>query len=83
MKTNLQGTQTVPALGFLTNCKIKLIAFLNAILPADCQIQTSRDGYIVATIFLFCLSLIFYPLFIGVAYCAVKADLFKKGDSHE
>ena len=79
MKNLSSGTAHVPASGILTTCSIKLIAALNSILPADCQIKTSRDGYIVATIFFVVVTLLFYPAVVGIVYCAIKAGLHREG----
>lgn len=83
MKKNNSGTLSVPAIGKLSIAKAKLISLLNCILPGDCQIKTSRDGYIVATIFFICITLFFYPAIVAAVWCGVKAGLHKEGASYE
>ena len=79
MKKELTGANPVPLFGVFANFKSMLIAALNSILPADCQIKTSRDGYIVATIFFVVVTLLFYPAVVGIVYCAIKAGLHREG----
>ena len=79
MKKNNSGTLQVPAIGLLTNVKSKLISLLNCLLPEDCQIKTSRDGYIVASIFFLCITLFFYPVIVAAVWCVIKAGLHTEG----
>ena len=79
MKQKQSGTLLVPGIGALASFKSRIIAALNSILPADCQIKTSKDGYIMAAIFFLCITLFFYPAIVAVVYYAVKAGLHMDG----
>ena len=68
------GTPAVPAR--LTDKVSKIRELLNNVLPEDCQIKTRRDAWHVATIGCLCLSFVFPPAVLGLAYCVVQA---KKG----
>lgn len=68
------GTPAVPA--HLTNKASKIRELLNKALPADCQIKTARDAWYLGAIGCLCLSFVFPPVLLGLAYCVVKA---KKG----
>ena len=68
------GTPAVPAR--LTDKVSKIRELLNNVLPEDCQIQSTRDAWHVAAIGCLCLSFVFPPAVLGLAYCVVQA---KKG----
>ena len=68
------GTPAVPAR--LTNKVSKFRESLNRVLPSDCQIQSTRDAWYVGAIGCLCLSFVFPPVLLGLAYCVVKT---KKG----
>ena len=68
------GTPAVPAR--LTDKVSKIRELLNNVLPEDCQIKTRRDAWHVAAIGCLCLSFVFPPAVLGLAYCVVQA---KKG----
>lgn len=68
------GTPAVPAR--LTDKVSKLRESLNRVLPEDCQIQSTRDAWYVGAIGCLCLSFVFPPAVLGLAYCVVQA---KKG----
>ena len=65
------GTPSVPAR--LTNKASKIRESLNSVLPEDCQIRTTRDAWYVGAIGCLCLSFVFPPAVLWLAYCVAKA----------
>ena len=65
------GTSAVPA--HLTNKVSKIRESINRVLPSDCQIRSTRDAWHVAAIGCLCLSFVFPPAVLGLAYCVAKA----------
>ncbi len=65
------GTPAVPAREI--NFGSKFRDSLNRVLPEDCQIQSTRDAWHVAAIGCLCLSFVFPPAVLGLAYCVVQA----------
>lgn len=75
MKKDLTlGTPAVPAPR--TSVADKLREQLNKVLPADCQIKTTRDAWHVGAIGALAVSFIFPPAVLALAYCVIQA---KKG----
>ena len=75
MKKELSlGTPVVPA--HLTNKASKIREQLNKVLPADCQITTTRDAWHVGAIGALAVSFIFPPAVLALVYCVIQA---KKG----
>lgn len=68
------GTPAVPA--HEINFASKLRDRLNRMLPADCQIKTARDAWYAGAIGALCVTFIFPPAVLALAYCVIKA---KKG----
>lgn len=68
------GTPAVPGneISFAT----KIRELLNKALPADCQIKTTQDAWYVGAVGALCVTFLFPPAVLAVAYCVIKA---KKG----
>lgn len=66
------GTPAVPA--HLINKASKTFRDrLNRVLPADCQIKTTEDAWYVGAIGALCVTFIFPPAVLAVAYCVIQA----------
>lgn len=76
MNKNLtMGTPAVPAREI--NFASKLRDRLNRMLPADCQIKTTQDAWYVGAVGALCVTFLFPPAVLAVAYCVIRAK--KKG----
>ena len=69
------GTPAVPAREI--NFASKLRDRLNRVLPTDCQIKTTQDAWYVGAVGALCVTFIFPPAVLAVAYCVIRAK--KKG----
>lgn len=65
------GTPAVPAR--LTDKVSKLREHLNRVLPAECQIQTTQDAWYVGAVGALCVTFVFPPAVLALAYCVVQA----------
>ena len=68
------GTSAVPAPRVSAAERTRKL--LNRVLPDECQIKTSQDAWYVSAIFCTCITCIFPPAVMAMAYCVTKA---KKG----
>ncbi len=77
MNKNLTlGTPAVPA--HLTNKASKTFRDrLNRVLPQECQIKTAQDAWYAGAIGALCVTFIFPPAVLALAYCVFQAK--KKG----
>ena len=65
------GTPAVPA--HEINFASKLRDRLNRVLPTDCQIKTTQDAWYAGAIGALCVTFIFPPAVLAVAYCVIRA----------
>ncbi len=65
------GTPAVPAREI--NFASKLRDRLNRMLPADCQIKTAQDAWYAGAVGALCVTFIFPPAVLAVAYCVIQA----------
>lgn len=70
------GTPAVPAANE-KDFASKLRDRLNRMLPADCQIKTTQDAWYAGAVGALCVTFIFPPAVLAVAYCVIQAK--KKG----
>lgn len=86
MKTNSQGTLTVPTTGTATGTRPlseRTIDLLNSIFPEDCQIRTPQDVLTVKLIMQISLTLV-CPLFIIPSICTFRKLIkLNKGGANE
>lgn len=65
------GTPAVPAREM--NFATKTRELLNKALPADCQIKTAQDAWYAGAVGALCVTFIFPPAVLAVAYCVIQA----------
>ena len=70
------GTPSVPVL------RIDAVRFrklLNRALPAECQVKNAADGWYVGAIGALCVTFVFPPALLALAYCVIRAKKAGKG----
>ena len=65
------GTPAVPAHDI--NVVSKLRDQLNRALPAECQIKTAQDAWYAGAVCALCVTFLFPPALLALAYCVVQA----------
>ena len=65
------GTPAVPAHDI--NVVSKLRDQLNRVLPAECQIKTAQDAWYAGAVCALCVTFLFPPALLALAYCVVQA----------
>ena len=65
------GTVPVPATS--EHPALRICKKLNGMLPADCQIENRCDAWHLASVASLCLSLVFIPAVLLLAFCVVKS----------
>lgn len=74
LKEQTPDTTSVPAPR--TTVAEKFRELLNRALPAECQVRTAADAWMLATLAAACLTLVFPPAVAATVYCFIRA---KKG----
>ena len=71
----LKGTRSVPAPRVSVAERTREL--LNRVLPQECQVKTKQDAWYAGAIGALCVTFVFPPAVLAVAYCVVQAK--KKG----
>ena len=72
------GTPSVPA-RLVDEVSKKSLELLNRALPAECQVKTAADGWYVGAIGALCVTFVFPPALLALAYCVIRAKKAEKG----
>ena len=70
------GTPSVPVLRIDA---AKFRELLNKCLPQECQVKNATDGWYVGAIGALCVTFVFPPALLALAYCVIRAKKAEKG----